>query len=164
MNSGSFSPQNYNVSKCAIVRMLSPRLEGVLGATHAPRSMMNIPRFAPDLKIIRLQHSKNKEHAEGSRVHTRGERNAQCDACGNHASAHHSAFLLRRYLRYQDGLTYSHKTNSCEHTLLRIADFVCVCICARVCVCVCVCVSMFVCVCLCVCVCMCVCVCVCVCV
>jgi len=100
LNSGSFSPQNYNVSKCAIVRMLSPRLEGVLGATHAPRSMMNIPRFAPDLKIIRLQHSKNKEHAEGSRVHTRGERNAQCDACGNHASAHHSAFLLRRYLRY----------------------------------------------------------------
>ena len=94
-------------------------------------------------------------------MHTRGERNAQCDACGNHASAHHSAFLLRRYLRYQDGLTYSHKTNSCEHTLLRIADFVCVCICACVCVFVCVCVSMFVCVCLCVCFCMCVCVCVC---
>ena len=70
LNSGSFSPQNYNVSKCATVRMLSPRLEGVLGATNAPRSMMNIPRFAPDLKITRLQHTKNKE-MQKARVCTR---------------------------------------------------------------------------------------------
>ena len=69
LNSGSIPPQNYAVSKCATVRMVSPRLEGVLGASHPPRSSMWWILSEFSRQIWRFQYTKKMQKA--SRLCTR---------------------------------------------------------------------------------------------